>query len=75
MYHAKYVSLPNLIADQPLVAEMLQDQAEPERLGRALGELLESKQEPVQQRFAQLSRQLRANCQHPGDTIHALLTQ
>ena len=32
MIHAKYISLPNILADEPLVPEMLQQAATPERL-------------------------------------------
>lgn len=40
-----YVSLPNLLAKQPLVPELLQDDATPESLGSAVLERLENQQE------------------------------
>ncbi len=38
----KYMSLPNLLADAPLVPEMVQGEASPEKLGAAVLELLDS---------------------------------
>lgn len=40
-----YVALPNLLAKQPLVPELLQDNATPEALGSAVLERLENQQE------------------------------
>ncbi|WP_043114652.1 lipid-A-disaccharide synthase [Solimonas soli] len=40
MLKTRYVSLPNLLADQPTVPELLQDRATPERLAAAVLELL-----------------------------------
>jgi len=40
-----YVALPNLLAKQPLVPELLQDNATPEALGAAVLDLLENQQE------------------------------
>lgn len=40
-----HVSLPNLLAKQPLVPELLQDDATPESLGKAVLERLENQQE------------------------------
>jgi len=40
-----YVSLPNLLARQPLVPELLQDDATPESLGAAVLERMENQQE------------------------------
>ncbi len=42
MLHVEHVGLPNLLAGEALVPELLQDQAVPERLGAALLAFLES---------------------------------
>ena len=54
-------SLPNLLADQPLVDELLQQDCEPERLADAVGRLLESDNAPLLARFDELHRQIRCN--------------
>lgn len=58
-----YISLPNLLAGEKLVPEVLQNDVRPEVLGPLVEEaLLDSKQQgPVTQRFHQLHIQLRQN--------------
>ncbi|MSQ89346.1 MAG: lipid-A-disaccharide synthase [Betaproteobacteria bacterium] len=41
MLYLPYIGLPNILAGEPLVAEFLQDQATPEKLAKALLELLQ----------------------------------
>jgi lipid-A-disaccharide synthase len=40
VYHGRYVTLPNLVLDEPVVPELLQEAATPTALADALGELL-----------------------------------
>ncbi|OEY67038.1 lipid-A-disaccharide synthase [Marinobacter sp. X15-166B] len=56
-----YVALPNLLARQPLVPELLQDAASPESLGRAVLERLQNEQEIARLKtaFSDLHQQLR----------------
>ena len=58
-----YISLPNLLAGEKLVPEVLQDDVRPEILGPLVEKaLLDSKQQgPMTQRFHQLHLQLRQN--------------
>ncbi len=61
MLKVPYVSLPNLLADEPLVPELLQDQATPDALGQALLRQLSDSthREYTVRRFTELHRQLR----------------
>ncbi|MDX1490553.1 MAG: lipid-A-disaccharide synthase [Pseudohongiellaceae bacterium] len=58
-----YVSLPNLLAGEELIAEFLQDEANVQNLGAELSSLLADtkRQERLQQRFAGIHQQLRRN--------------
>lgn len=40
VYSGRFVALPNLVLDRPVVPELLQDDATPDRLARAMDELL-----------------------------------
>lgn len=57
----KYMSLPNLLADGPLVPEFLQRDASPEALGRAVLDLLDSPDgcAGLVEEFGNLHRQIR----------------
>lgn len=63
LVQVRYVSLPNLLADAPLVPEFLQHQVIPEVLGRAILHWLQHPEQvaEVTQRFTQLHQQLRQN--------------
>ncbi|MCW8885418.1 MAG: lipid-A-disaccharide synthase [Motiliproteus sp.] len=63
MLKIRYMSLPNLLADAPLVPEFLQDQVTPEAVGQALLNQLTDQQHHDQtvQRFTELHQQLRLN--------------
>lgn len=60
MLKVPYVSLPNLLADEMLVPELLQNNATPEKLGQALLDQLADPQQQIQ-RFTELHQQLRCN--------------
>lgn len=75
LYHAKYVSLPNLIADKKLVPELLQQQAEPEYLAPALNQLLDTGPHTLRQEFVDITAQMQTNKQHAGDVINKLLVR
>ncbi|MEH6652164.1 MAG: lipid-A-disaccharide synthase [Motiliproteus sp.] len=60
MLKVPYVSLPNLLADEMLVPELLQKNATPQKLGQALLDQLADPQKQVQ-RFTELHQQLRCN--------------
>ncbi len=55
-----YVALPNLLAGEMLVPELLQNDATPEKLGQAMLDQLADPQRQVQ-RFTELHQQLRCN--------------
>lgn len=59
LYKAKYVCLPNLLADDALVPEVLQNDVTPERLAEELQTLLNNDQSELRDRFAKLSDSLR----------------
>ena len=61
MLHVDHVGLPNLLAGETLVPELLQDQAVPERLGPPLLELFQSPQrvQALKQRFAGIHASLK----------------
>ncbi len=61
MLHVEHVGLPNLLAGEALVPELLQSEAVPERLGPALLEFLESRRrvEALERRFAQIHASLK----------------
>lgn len=66
MWHRKYlpyIGLPNVLAGEFLVPEILQDDATPENLAQALGNLVSNRRviAGLQQRFAEMHRQLRQN--------------
>lgn len=62
-----YISLPNLLANAPLVPELIQDECTPEHLARALGRYLAQDEAAVaektalKQRFTELHQQIRCN--------------
>jgi lipid-A-disaccharide synthase len=59
----KYFSLPNLLAAQPLVTELLQDQAEPQALAQAVMKLFTDKtnHSKLVETFSELHRSLQQN--------------
>ncbi|MDO6562615.1 lipid-A-disaccharide synthase [Amphritea sp. 1_MG-2023] len=71
-----YISLPNLLADAPLVPEILQNDVRPEVLGPAMEQaLLESgSQSELKQRFYAIHQQLRQDANKKAvDAIEQLL--
>ena len=63
MLKVPYVSLPNLLANESLVPELLQDDATAESLGRALLKQLNDKEHSdyLKQRFTKLHMEMRLN--------------
>jgi lipid-A-disaccharide synthase len=55
----KYVSLPNILADQELVKEFLLEQCTEENLAQEVNRLLSSDNQQLQQTFSQLHQQIR----------------
>ena len=60
---AKYISLPNLLADAPLVPEFVQNEATPEAIAKATIKTLEdnSYRQQTMVKFTQLHQSLQAN--------------
>ncbi|WP_018691066.1 lipid-A-disaccharide synthase [Algicola sagamiensis] len=56
-----YFSLPNLLADQPLVKELLQDEVEPETLASCLYPLLTEDNTALKKKFADIHASIRLN--------------
>lgn len=76
LVYVRYVSLPNLLADAPLVPEFLQHQVVPEVLGEAILDWLQHPERvaEVNQRFTELHQQLRQNASvQAAEAIAALL--
>lgn len=73
---SQYISLPNLLADAPLVPEVLQNDVRPEVLGPAIEQaLLDSDgQSELKQRFSEIHQQLRQDASKKAvDAIVKLL--
>ena len=58
-----YIALPNLLAGEPLVPELVQDEVSPERLGEELMVFLDNpeKVRQLQQRFTEMHVEIRRN--------------
>ncbi|GGK66282.1 lipid-A-disaccharide synthase [Amphritea balenae] len=75
---SNYISLPNLLADEKLVPEILQDDVRPEILGPALERALSNSQNgsALKQRFTEIHTQLRQDASKRAvDAIVNLLQQ
>ncbi len=78
LVHIPYFSLPNLLAQEQLVAEFLQDQVTAENLGMALLYWLENPQaiKTLQSHFTQLQKQLRLDAnQQAAQAVLAIINQ
>jgi lipid-A-disaccharide synthase len=74
----EFISLPNLLAGKALVPEFVQDQAQPDKLARALQELLRNQDNRLrlQKEFSQLHSILNRNAsQEAANAILALIEQ
>lgn len=71
LYKAKYVCLPNLLADEALVPEILQNDVKPERLAAELQTLLDHDQSELRKRFTTLSSHLRRQAGQRAATVVA----
>ena len=77
MIKVPYVSLPNLLSNEPLVPELLQDQATPENLAKQLLETWKSvvDDESIQQKYLDLHKMLKKNAGEVGaEAIISMLT-
>ncbi|HVL01655.1 MAG TPA: lipid-A-disaccharide synthase [Dongiaceae bacterium] len=74
MVKTRFISLPNLLAGRALVPEFLQDEARPEKLARALYDLLRNSdnRERLQREFAELHTILNRNASE--EAAKAILT-
>jgi len=72
-----HVALPNLLAREPLVPELLQDDATPETLGEAVLERLENETERARltEAFSHLHEQLRQNADEQAATALSALIE
>lgn len=61
LFKAAFFSLPNLLAGKPLVPELTQQEAQPERLAAELTRLLEAPTEQLYSQFTAIHEQLRCN--------------
>lgn len=59
-----YISLPNLLAEEPLVKECIQDECNAKVLSEALYPLLVNDQSALRARFRQLHEQIRCQADH-----------
>ncbi|MBV1950810.1 MAG: lipid-A-disaccharide synthase, partial [Cycloclasticus sp.] len=68
---ARYVSMPNLIANKPLVKEFLQESATPGALAEELLRLMTDKKDSalMTEQFAKMAGQLALNTDHQAATI------
>ncbi|WP_286236828.1 lipid-A-disaccharide synthase [Neptuniibacter halophilus] len=76
MVKSRFISLPNLLADEALVPEILQDQVKPEVLGPALLKALEDEnyKQYLHQRFAEIQQQLHQDAdEKAADAVVELL--
>ncbi|GGO72117.1 lipid-A-disaccharide synthase [Bowmanella pacifica] len=74
MVKARFFSLPNLLAGEALVPELLQDEVEPDRMADILLPLLKQGAPDLQARFSALHQQLRLNAdERAADAIMSLI--
>jgi lipid-A-disaccharide synthase len=69
-----YVGLPNILAGEFVVPELIQDEATPENLAQAIGNWLDAKapRDRLRERFQRLHEQLA--CDHDARVADALQT-
>lgn len=71
---APFVSLPNLLAKEEIVAELLQDECQPEALAEAMTRLLESDNLALIEQFTQLHHQIRCDAdKKAADAVLSLI--
>lgn len=73
-----YISLPNLLANAPLVPELIQDDCSPERLAAALARYLadETYANSLRQQFKQLHQQIQCNAdEQAAEAVSQLLEE
>lgn len=61
LYLAKFFTLPNLLADEEIIPELLQEQANPENIAALLLGLITGENQQDMQKFADIHGQLRQN--------------
>jgi lipid-A-disaccharide synthase len=72
---APFISLPNLLANKELVPELIQDQAQPERIGQCiLDRLDQDKSQEMQASFLELHKQLKCDAsEQAADAVIKLI--
>lgn len=68
----RFVSLPNILADRPLVEELLQDDCQPERLCQATLPLLSGQGQPMVEAFYEMHQWIRKGADKQA--AHAVLS-
>ena len=68
----KYVSLPNILADEELVKELLQEDCTPQNLTEAVSDLFEHKNDELIDRFSEMHHWLKKDADHSA--ANAVLT-
>ena len=73
---APFVALPNLLAKEEIVAELLQDECQPELLAAAMEKLLLSDNSELIETFTQLHQQIRCQAdKQAADAVLELITE
>lgn len=75
LYKADHIALPNLLAGERLVPELLQKDASPEQLALSLLDVLQSDTVKLKRRFAELSTLLKNPDQQVDDVIWEQLSR
>jgi lipid-A-disaccharide synthase len=74
LVNVPYIALPNLLANQPLVPELLQDQGTPQQLSECLSDHLSGDHQLLKQQFRLQHQQLRCQAsQQAADAVLHLL--
>lgn len=70
----KWISLPNLLAQETVVPELIQEEANAEKIAEILQPLLFENQAPLRQRFKQMHRTLAVNAsEHAAEAVLRLV--
>jgi len=73
---APFVSLPNLLAKKEIVAELLQDECQPDILAKAMGKLLDSDNKALIEHFTELHQQIRCGADvQAADAVLELIVE